>query len=483
MDPLVLIGAALGVVWCAVVFLRGGLLAGCATVLLTGSCFGPYFFSLPTPPIPLTADRLLLLLVLAQYGVWRCFGWANRKPLDVTDLAVISFLGVLTVSTFTHDWHVEKNMPLSRLLFFYFMPFSLYWVARQITQTPRGAYALFAGLGVFSLYLAITAIAETRDVTALVFPSYISSPEHGEFLGRGRGPFLNPAACGMFQAIGLCAAWLWWPRLGRFARAGLLGYTLLMLFGIYSTYTRSAWMGGALGLMITLGVQLPRGWRMPLVASALIAGTLVVATQWENLLAFKRDKALSSEDTKESAMLRSLLAGVAWNMFLDHPVDGCGFGQYMQQNVNYINDRATELPLAKSRPYVQHNVWLGLLTETGLLGVVSFSVVAWLWVRHAWRGWRAETSPPWARRQALLFVAASGAYLPNAMFQDMAIVPMVNMMMFFLAGLSEGLRHQLATVEEQPPVPARPTVVAPLPRWPSPRSAVEAPKVLPEVSP
>jgi hypothetical protein len=28
-----------------------------------------------------------------------------------------------------------------------------------------------------------------------------------------------------------------------------------------------------------------------------------------------------------------------------------------------LDDRETELPLDKSRPYVQHNVWLALLAE------------------------------------------------------------------------------------------------------------------------
>ena len=448
MEDFAFIGALVSLAWGLVVLRFGGLMGACAAILLTGTCFGAYFFSVPVPPIPLTIDRLLLVVLVAQYVICWAMGWTLNKPVTHSDLATLCFLFVLTASTLTHDWAIQNAMPLSRLVFFYMMPLAMYWVARQIVQTERATYMLFGGMAVFGLYLAATAIAETHEMAFLVFPAYITSPKFPEFLGRGRGPFLNPAACGLVQAVCLSAAWMFWPRLSRLSKCALIPFTLMMFIGVYCTYTRSAWMGLGLSMFVILAALLPRTWRMPFFGGAVIATSLVVATQWESLLAFKRDKALSAQETQDSALLRPMLAQIALNMFIDRPLVGFGFGQYMQHNVDYVNDRTTELPLAKAKPYVQHNVWLGLLTETGLIGVTTFCVMLWFWLHNAWHVWRTQSAPPYARYQALLFLATFAAYLPNALFQDISITSMVNMLLFFLAGLVEGLKYQIHSIKQ-----------------------------------
>jgi len=224
---------------------------------------------------------------------------------------------------------------------------------------------------------------------------------------------------------------MWWPRLRRPGRAILLTIALLMGLGIYYTYTRSVWIGTAAGLMVLLGMTLPREWRLPAFGATMVVATLLVSTQWERLLVFKRDEALSARESAESVKLRPILAMVAWKMFLDRPVFGCGFGQYLDEHGNYLADRSTELPLEKARPYVQHNVILSLLTETGIVGAGLFVALVILWARDAWRLWRSNAAPPWARQQALLF---------------------------FMAGVTAGLRP-LAFAQE---LPAESETMAPL---------------------
>jgi O-antigen ligase len=271
-----------------------------------------------------------------------------------------------------------------------------------------------------------------------VFPPYILSPEYPEFLGRARGPLLSPIGNGILFGACAAAALLLWTRLGRWGKAALTPVILLMLGGAYLTLTRSVWMGVGLGLMLVAALCTPAAWRKTLVAGSLLAALLVAATQWENLLSFKRDKALSAEEMAESARLRPILATVAWKMFLDRPLWGCGLGRYGEASKEYFSDRSTDLPLEKARPFVQHNVLLALLTETGLIGMGLFAVLLGLWARDAWRLWR---SPPGAcdhRQLGLLFLAAEANYLVNGMFHDVAIIPMVNMVLFFLAGMSAG---------------------------------------------
>jgi hypothetical protein len=166
---------------------------------------------------------LLLLIVIGQYIVYRKSGRTDPKPLSRADMLLAAFLLVLCVSTVTHDFTFKKALPASQLVFFYLMPAVMYWIARQTAWTEPAAKWLFGSLGVFGLYLALTAVAETHGWWSVVFPSYIASPEFKEFYGRGRGPLLNPAGNGLLQTLGLCGALMLWPRLNRRGQLLLLG--------------------------------------------------------------------------------------------------------------------------------------------------------------------------------------------------------------------------------------------------------------------
>jgi O-antigen ligase len=91
--------------------------------------------------------------------------------------------------------------------------------------------------------------------------------------------------------------------------------------------------------------------------------------------------------------------------------------------------------LEQARPYTQHNVFLSLLTETGLIGLALFTTLLLLWCYCGWRLWQNGQVPLWARQQGLVMGAFVAAYVANGMFQDVSQIIMVNMLLFFEAGL------------------------------------------------
>jgi O-antigen ligase len=425
--------------WLVAILLRGGLLAGALLVLLSGICFGYPFFHVDGGPIPLTADRLLFVVLLVQCAVWQRLGWTDAQPIGKPEILLAAFVGLLSLSTLTHDWHYQHNQPAARLLFYYLMPAGMYWVARQVPLSERGARLVFGSFALFGVYLAATAVAEALRIRDAVFPRYIASSDYYEFFGRARGPLLNPAANGYLLTVCLCASLMWWPRLNRSGQLVLLAVSGLFTAALYGTLTRCVWLGGVAMLSVVGALTLPRSWRLPVLGGVMLTSILVAATQWERLLSFKREEGRSEHEAAESVELRPILATVAWKMFLNEPLFGCGFGQYHERYVDVLDDRDSDLPLDKSRRYVQHNVWLGLLTETGLVGTGLFTLLVGYWLRDAWRLWRSS-APPWARQFGLMFLATFASYFSNAMFQDLAIVPMINMILFFLAGLTANLR-------------------------------------------
>ncbi len=443
MNAILAVAAVVALVWGIVLFRRGGLLSGCLAVVLAGCCFGHPFFNLPAGPIPITADRLLWVALLIMYLIWWRKGLTDPKRPDRAELVLIAFLVVLVLSTFAHDWRANHTQPVSRLLFYYLMPFGVYWVARRMALSERALVGMFVCLAGFGAYLALTAVAEVYQLWWAVFPKYIASTEFAEFYGRARGPLLNPTGNGLLLGTCLVGTLLLWPRANRAGKAGLVLLASLICLGIYCTLTRSVWMGAGAGLLIYLALTLPRAWRKPVLIGSLTLVAAVGITQWERLLVFKRDKALSAQEAAESVKLRPILAMVAWNMFLDRPLDGCGFGQYRNECIYYLRDRSTDLPLEKARRFHQHNVVLCLLVETGLIGAGLFLLVLLLWTRDAWLTWRSPHTPEWVRPQAVLLFVVMINYVTSGMFQDTSIVSMANMVLFFMAGVTSGLKPRV----------------------------------------
>jgi O-antigen ligase len=440
-----LIGMLVVLAWGVALLLRGGPIVGAMLVLLAGTCFGHPFFNLPVGRVPLTADRLLLVVLAGQYLLYRHWGWIESRPIGAADYALFAFITVLFVSTLAHDFHYHNELPLAQLMFYFLMPAVLYWVVRGSTFDSRSVSWLLGSLALFGVYLAVTAVAETRAEFWLVFPKYIASTEYRDFLGRGRGPLLNPVGNGILLALSTCAALIWWPTTTRLNRGLLLAALAALAWGMYSTLTRSVWMGAAGGVLVICVTVLPVRWRILVVGSAVVATGLVLFVGWDNLVAFKRDQYATAEETADSVRLRPILATVAWHMFLDRPLLGCGYGQYAPEVLDYLSDRTTEMPLEKARPYVQHNTFLALLVEVGVIGLGCFLAMLAVWTRWAWWLWRHPSAPTWARQAGLLFLGFMGIYLPNAMFHDVSIIPMINMVLFFLGGAVTGIASGMAS--------------------------------------
>jgi len=188
---------------------------------------------------------------------------------------------------------------------------------------------------------------------------------------------------------------------------------------------------------------MPRNWRAPVLGAAVLLAGAYAAANWDEFVAFKRDKNLTARETADSVTLRPAMAQVAWLMILDKPIFGCGFDQYIPEHKNYLADRSNEFVLERTRNYSQHNLFFGIATETGLVGLGLFLALLIAWAGDAWRLWRAADAPLWSRQQGLFFLAVLSAYLVNGMFHHIALVPMSNLLLFFVAGMNAAVRFPL----------------------------------------
>ncbi len=450
MSLVILFLAIAGAIWGLFVLRHTSIILQCLVVLVAGSVIGHSFYNVSVGPIPITLDRILFLLVLVQLGL---FAWIHGHTfsgrINRVDILVCLLFVVLTTSTFIHDFRYKENLPLGRLLFLNWMPMAMYLVVRHCKISSTDVKLIFGGFLAFGLYLSFTAIAEVRGPHSIVFPKYILSPDEPEFLGRARGPFLNPVSCGIFQIVSLAAAFMFWPHSGRAGKVVLVAIAPFFLAGVFMTLTRSVWMSAAFAALIVAWVPLEVKYKAILATIGLLAGVCGFAVLGDQLDGFKRDKHVSAHEMAQSAKLRPMLATVAFRMFQDRPILGVGFGQYTKFKRPYHYHEADHMPLRMVLPYMQHNVFLSYLTETGLLGLVSFLCVLIGFSVHSWKLWCHQSQKLWARQVGLISLVAISCYLVNGMFHDSSIVPMLNMLLYFMGGLSVQLGQQLESSELQ----------------------------------
>lgn len=448
MDALVIIAACLGLVWGSMYLLRGSLVVGCLGVILSICCFGYEFLHFEPS---LTIDRLLLVAVVSMYVMQRPIGRLDPKPFTATDAVTIGFVVYLICSMFTCDWQQTlkgHQTPLWRWIGGYLTPLILYWCAKQAPWSERTARYVQASFVVFGVYLGFTAVCEIAQAWALVFPKYIANPKVGLHFGRARGPMVHGVSFGHYQGVCLLAAWLCWLRAKGIWRVVLTCTVPIMLAGVFLSYTRSVWMGTGLGLVAVLAMTLHGRARTAVLGSIALSAMLVGLTMMDKIGGFQREQ--SASDTRESADMRVSFAYVSWQMFLDRPLFGFGFGRFPVDKLPYLQDRSVDLKLEKLRPYVHHNNFLSILTDTGLVGLALFLAMFGFWLRDAWRTYRSD-APVWVKHQSALLVGGIGVYVMQCLFHELSYTPLDNTLLFFLAGCAGAVVPQHVAVAQPAP--------------------------------
>ena len=393
----------------------------------------------------LTIDRVFWGVVMLLYLVWRQRGWTDPKPLQAADKAALAFVAYLAVRTLLTDPHGTGLTPVVNLVLWYVMPLGIYWVVRQSRIDRPQNTMILACLTLFGIYLAVTVIAERFEAYCPGLSALhrdLDDRQDGRIRGaRPRSPVAShrhrhPAG-GLFQrGLDVLAALRRWGRCGVVLAAAGFRPGLLQHDDPQRVDGRRAGAGG------DRGAEHAVEWRVPVLGAAVLLAGAVAAANWEQFVAFKRDKNLTARETADSVTLRPVMARVAWLMVLDRPLWGCGFGQYLPEHENYLADRSTELVLEKSRPYSPHNLLFGIVTETGLVGLGLFlALLAALGIRCL-----AAVALPSRRRsgcgsRGCSFSPCLSAYLVNGMFHHIALIPMSNILLFFAAGMNAAVRR------------------------------------------
>jgi O-antigen ligase len=389
--PRVIAAAALVIAVLAGRFFGDGRM-GLGAALVLGVCYGPLAF------IDLTIALAAYVAVLFIQDI----AALSVGPNSMGVLVFLGWIGTLaTRSARPVVLREQSRLFLVLALFALWLTLSIIW-AQSSNNAANGVQTWL--IAILALVVAVTTLHSPRDVTIIAVAFIVgatisvafgiangalsaaasSANEialQGRFTGGGGDP--NVQAAGFLVAMFLCAG-LWSITRRRLARIGLLLAFVVVAIGFFATQSRGGFIALAVTAIVGL-VALPRQRKRLLgLAAAAGAGLGVVAVV--NPSAIGR-----MTDIGGGTSGRSDLWTVAWKIFTEHPLVGIGLNnfQVLQSRYTLKAGKLTRVDLIAETPHLVHNVYLQLLTETGVVGLAIFLVViagslraSWLAARH-----------------------------------------------------------------------------------------------------
>lgn len=314
-----------------------------------------------------TADLFLAVMFFILFSDV-CFGQRGLNSWDWLKGSVLLFGVVILLSVSGSEFKIKSLRPISYyikaiILFFYILH---YIDSREVGEL----FWVFILSGIIPALLGIwTDWAAVRSLT-----------ERSSYFIRAISTFSGPVEFGYqmaIRAIVLIAL----PWKFRSFRINILKASLVFIFllSVAISFTRNSYIAIILGVIIVGGF---RGWNMIKrwgIKGISRFGTLAVIISFFLWLVIPhrivaRLGMLRLGGIDPSIFARPQLWGAAWQMFLDHPINGVGFGAFPSMFIaHYVPHSFPQF--AKVGFVSAHNLIFMTLSELGILGAVSLSIL------------------------------------------------------------------------------------------------------------
>ncbi len=312
----------------------------------------------------------------------------------------------------------------------------LFWLVLQKVTTRRQAFqialcyvagaTLIAIHGIVQHYLPI-GVSPTQIASDLALYKQVRS---GSFYGATTLGGLMVLAVGPAAGLAISTE-------RRSVRLVLVICIILCLIAAVYTKTRASWMAMAF-LLLLMALALRPSVRTVGVVAAV---ALVLAAAMGPSIA-RRLSTLSDPHMDRSFMGRAQYYTAAGHIARAHPILGLGWGCYYDSDKILAAERYVATPRPPdARDATVHSAYLQLLVKTGLFGLLSFLVIALVWVERIWRTRDLVASHD--RRDALFVGVSAGVagYLAHSALENFFQWPVMAQSLWLLLGLSFAMAH------------------------------------------
>lgn len=355
-------------------------------------------------PVTVTVFHMTLLATLAVWGGRLLLGQQTYRPR--LSAVGVGFLALVAAAIWSYPQSLDQGATLMAIVRLVFL-FTFYLacetlisdrvIARIVVATVVGTAALSSALAVVQYRFP--------DIAPGMVHTQIGAA--GAVLVRPAGLFSDPNYLGTFASIAILAALAkaLHARRVRGALPWLLGAAVCSA-GLLVTYSRTAWVGVAAGLVVLL-LSAPKRRIPALVAMTGIAVVLIlvaapaqVVSRFESITDFRGDGSIAT---------RYLMVGSTVHMIEDRWALGTGLGAYDAAYPPY------RLAGSNKDIFEPHELPLAMWAEMGIPGLIAellliVGVVVELRRRHH-KGWNVYEAAGVAGLLALLVQSFFQYYL------------------------------------------------------------------------
>ncbi|UZQ55009.1 IctB family putative bicarbonate transporter [Trichothermofontia sichuanensis B231] len=371
-----------------------------SVLLPWGNELGVGLLSLLFVLAPFSTTSLIGYLLLAVAGLWLLLMVAERWHAWLTPIhvPVLLYWGISTIATAFSPVRAAAFEGWVKLTLY----ISLFAMMAQVLRSPRwrswliGVYLLTALVvstyGLRQWFVGVDALATWVDPesplaqTTRVY-SYLGNPNL-------LAAYLVPAVAFSIAAIGVWQRWT--------LKLLALTMTIVNITCLLLTFSRGGWIGMVVVLgVLTLLFAYWRSWSLPLfwrtwaipIALAVMVSVILAAVVIVDPL---RDRVVSMfqgrQDSSNNFRINVWLAVI--EMIRDHPLLGIGPGNDAFKKVYPLYAQARFAALSA------YSIFLEVLVETGVLGLVGFLWLLLVTFNQAWRQVeelrvRAHPELPW----------------------------------------------------------------------------------------
>jgi O-antigen ligase len=325
---------------------------------------------LPTEPLLVFVLAIFFLKLLYEKKF-------NKETLrHPVTIAIFIYLGWLLITSFTSSFPViSLKFFLAKLWFI--IPF--YIIGIQFFRNSKNIYRFITA---YSLALSIVVIysllrLKTYGMVNENAAHWVMSPFYHDHTSYG-------AILAMFLPVVLS---LTFNSKKTFYKLLFGGLTILFFIGLIFSYTRAAWISVIVIFFIYFAVILKIKFRTILITSGIIIG-LFFGFKTQLLLKMEQNNATSNKSFSTHIMSITNISNddsnlerinrwkSAIRMFKEKPIFGWGPGTYTENYAPFqISYEKTLISTNAGDMGNAHSEYLGPLSESGVLGMLSFTLI------------------------------------------------------------------------------------------------------------
>jgi O-antigen ligase len=393
------------------------------------------FVRLPLPAgVPdLTYERALVLLLVGFVLIEALLRKRQLLKLSVLDILVgIYVIAQLSSRLFVLWFGGTGNPDLNGLLDIILIPIILYWLIKNLLVSREHLKWFLASILIACLLIGLTGLYEQAAGVRIFHLSVNLGGTDAQYMwqdvpgGRAAGAMINPAIYGAVLGIGVLAGIGLLPHIKqKLTRVAILAILGVLMFGVFASYTRSAWL--SVFIVLFLAQFFITGlWKKTL--PIFMLGLLVFAFVWNQIPAISI--AVNRATFTDSLPIRFELIKIGWEEFLQRPLLGWGTGAYNAISFARVRDQS-------------HNIYLTFLVDGGLALFLSFIVAIGYLLLRAIRIYRIAEKNSLERDAVVAMAGCVLIFLLSGLALELRYFSYINALFWIGAGVIDiiGLRQ------------------------------------------